>query len=55
MIKTFGQTQITVNEEGYLQDFSQWTKEKNVWDGIQHNDNCLRKGPKKQTERVANE
>ncbi len=27
MIKTFGQTQITVNEEGYLQDFSQWTKE----------------------------
>ena len=27
MIKTYGQAQVTVNEEGYLQDFSQWTKE----------------------------
>jgi tRNA 2-thiouridine synthesizing protein E len=27
MVKTYGQTQVTVNEEGYLQDFSQWTKE----------------------------
>lgn len=27
MIKTFGQTQVEVNNEGYLNDFSQWTKE----------------------------
>lgn len=27
MIKTFGQAQVEVNDEGYLNDFSQWTKE----------------------------
>ncbi len=27
MIKTFGQTQVEVNDEGYLNDFSQWTQE----------------------------
>ena len=27
MNKTFAQTTVEVNEEGYLKDFSQWTKE----------------------------
>lgn len=27
MIKIIGQTQVEVNEEGYLKDFSEWTKE----------------------------
>lgn len=27
MIKTFGQAQVEVNGEGYLNDFSQWTKD----------------------------
>ncbi len=27
MIKTFGQTEVEVNDEGYLNDFSQWNKE----------------------------
>jgi tRNA 2-thiouridine synthesizing protein E len=27
MIKTFANTEVNVNEEGYLTDFSQWTKD----------------------------
>jgi tRNA 2-thiouridine synthesizing protein E len=27
MIKTFANTDVNVNEEGYLTDFSQWTKD----------------------------